>query len=344
MNKKQYSGKPLAYVDQNILDSLLGCINYDPNFVKGLSDRVQVVYSDISFQEIHRAGLKDKKYSDAFLNLLDKLNAIYIKPVIDEDFKFTGQMRLISDSAIVNYEEYIGESLKYDEFLNPMQKSIFAMYGGVQEYENMANLQIEAQYKLLKFLEQKINILKDEKIKHPLFDVFINEKENELNGLRMQMPEFEKIVRKNADHMKQANNEMDAHLAYRKELKLNIDEINKLQFPNVLRKIWQILKENNSSLNEMELEDFLNIRNMEHKFEKIHMIYTNLNLSGFRPEKKVKNEKKFMSAQSDISHVAYASYCDFFITNDERLVDKSTVIYEYLNIHTQILGIPQFLR
>ncbi|WP_249451905.1 hypothetical protein [Acinetobacter indicus] len=97
------------------------------------------------------------------------------------------------------------------------------------------------------------------------------------------------------------------------------------------------------SLDEIQLDDFLQIRNVKHSFEKIHVMYTNLNLMGFRPEKKVKNEKKFISSQSDISHVAYANYCDYFITNDERLADKSDAIYEYLEIPTEILNIPKFL-
>ncbi|NWK74350.1 hypothetical protein HYG93_08595 [Acinetobacter sp. SwsAc6] len=343
MNEPEYLGKPLAYLDQNILDGFLDCIETEPHFIEGFLHRVQVVYSDISFQEIYRAGLKDKKYSDAFLNLLDKLNAIYIKPIMDECFKFTGKMRLISGSAAALYEDYISESLKYGEFINPLQKTIFAMYGGIQDYKGMADSQIEAQYSLLNYFEQQINILKNEKIEHPLFNVFIKQKENELEDLRIQMLDFEETVIKNANFMKQANSETDAHLAYRNELKINIDEINQLQFPNVLMKIWGILKEKNPSLDALELEDFFKIKNVEHNFEKIHAIYSNLNLSGFRPEKKVKNEKKFISAQADISHVAYASYCDYFFTNDERLADKSAVIYEYLKINTEIFSIPKFL-
>ena len=157
------------------------------------------------------------------------------------------------------------------------------------------------------------------------------------------MPDFEKNVKNNADHLKQINTETDAHLAYRKELEINIDEINKIQSPDVLKKLWETLKKSNVSLNEIQLDDFLQIRNLIHNFEKIHAIYTNLNLIGFRPEKKVKNQKKFVSAQSDISHVAYASYCDYFITNDERLADKARAIYEYLQIPTEILNIPKFL-
>ncbi|WP_407303543.1 hypothetical protein [Acinetobacter sp.] len=343
MIEPKYSGKPLAYLDQNILDGLIDCIDNDSLFVEGFVDRYQEVYSDISFQEIYKAGKKDKKYSDAFLSLLNRLHAIYLKPVMDEQFRFTGQMRLLSDSTIELYEEYISESLKYDEFINPLQKNIFAMYGGIQDYKSMADSQIETQYKLLEFLDHQINILKNEKIEHPLFNLFIKQKEDELDDLKKHMPAFEETVRKNADCMKHANSEKDAHLAYRKELKLNIDEINQHQFPNILMKIWETLKANNSSLDGLELDAFLGIKNVEHNFEKIHAIYSNLNLSGYRPEKKVKNEKKFISAQADISHVAYASYCHYFITNDGRLADKSLVIYEYLKINTEILSIPKFL-
>ncbi len=217
------------------------------------------------------------------------------------------------------------------------------MYGGVKDYEDMENSQIESQYSLLKFIEDQINNLKNEKIDHPFFNLFIQEKENELDSLRKQMSDFEKNVKNNTNHLKQINTETDAHLAFRKELKINIDEINKIQSPDVLTKLWETLRKSNSSLDEIQLDDFLQIRNVKHSFEKIHVMYTNLNLMGFRPEKKVKNEKKFISSQSDISHVAYASYCDYFITNDERLADKSDAIYEYLEIPTEILNIPKFL-
>lgn len=43
------------------------------------------------------------------------------------------------------------------------------MYGGVKDYEDMENSQIESQYSLLKFIEDQINNLKNEKIDHPFF-------------------------------------------------------------------------------------------------------------------------------------------------------------------------------
>lgn len=121
MNEKlEYSGKPLAYLDQNILDGFLNCQKDDLDFIKGFIEHVQVVYSDSTFQEIHRSGLKEQHYSDSFLELLDNLNALYIKPVLDGNFKFTGQMRLQSGSVCSYYEEYINEITKYDQYLAPL--------------------------------------------------------------------------------------------------------------------------------------------------------------------------------------------------------------------------------
>ncbi|ENV60824.1 hypothetical protein [Acinetobacter soli] len=337
-----YSGKPLAYLDQNILDRFIDCQTNDLDFFNGFKDRVQVVYSDSTFQEIYRSGLTDKRYSDNFLKLLENFKAFYLKPVLDKNFKLTGKMRVYSGSIFNHYNEYINESMKYDYIMNPLQRNIFALYGGVQDYDAMANEQIGAQYKILEFLGEQIRILKKEQINHPILELFINQKEKELYTMKAQMPDFEATVLKNIENLRQANSETDAHLAHRSSLKINVDQINKVEYPNVIIKIWNMLKADNTFLQEIELDDFLQIRNCHFNFEKIHAIYTILNLSGFRPEKKVKNIKKFVSAQSDILHVAFASYCDFFITNDERLFDKSRVIYEYLKINTEVLNIPEF--
>lgn len=160
-----YSGKPLAYLDQNILDRFIDCQTNDLDFFNGFKDSVQVVYSDSTFQEIYRSGLTDKRYSDNFLKLLENFKAFYLKPVLDENSKLTGKMRVYSGSIFNHYNEYINESMKYDYIMNPLQRNIFALYGGVQDYDAMANEQIEAQYKILEFLGEQIRILKKEQIR-----------------------------------------------------------------------------------------------------------------------------------------------------------------------------------
>lgn len=154
MEEPEYEGKPLAYLDQNILDRFLDYQANNFEFLIGFKDRVQVVYSDSTFQEIYRSGLSDKKYSDIFLKLLEHLDAYYLKPVLDENFQFTGKMRIHSGSVLHYYNVYVSESLTYNYIMNPLQKNIFAMYGGIQDYDAMANEQISAQYKVLDFFAE----------------------------------------------------------------------------------------------------------------------------------------------------------------------------------------------
>jgi len=58
MSEEKYLGKPLAYLDQNILDAFLKADDKDKSFIEEFLSKVQVVYSDITLQEIHFAGLK----------------------------------------------------------------------------------------------------------------------------------------------------------------------------------------------------------------------------------------------------------------------------------------------
>ncbi len=59
----------------------------------------------------------------------------------------------------------------------------------------------------------------------------------------------------------------------------------------------------------------------------------------YRPEA----VRKSRSRMHDVSHCIYASDCQQFITFDDRLRDKVTVVYRYFNIPTQVLTLEEFL-
>ncbi|USZ15068.1 hypothetical protein NGM44_01315 [Moraxella sp. FZFQ2102] len=56
-------------------------------------------------------------------------------------------------------------------------------------------------------------------------------------------------------------------------------------------------------------------------------------------DKSLHKENKFLSAQKDSEHVGFASLCDWFISNDQRLIHKTKVIYEYFGINTNIFSL-----
>ena len=63
-------------------------------------------------------------------------------------------------------------------------------------------------------------------------------------------------------------------------------------------------------------------------------LYLALNLSGFPSDKK----RNFKNIYTDSEHAYYASSCDFFVTNDFRLKEKTSAIYNHYNIQTKIIS------
>ncbi|WP_312583061.1 hypothetical protein [Atlantibacter hermannii] len=49
------------------------------------------------------------------------------------------------------------------------------------------------------------------------------------------------------------------------------------------------------------------------------------------------SENKFMSSLHDISHLIYGSYCDYFITRDEKLIKKAKPTYKYIGSSAQVI-------
>lgn len=63
-------------------------------------------------------------------------------------------------------------------------------------------------------------------------------------------------------------------------------------------------------------------------------LYLALNLSGFLSDKK----RNLKNIYTDSEHAYYASSCDFFVTNDSRLREKTDAIYSQYNIQTKIIS------
>ena len=68
-NENSWKGKPITYVDQNILDFLLK----EPDF-KIIFSEMQIVYSNETLAEIRRSGVNNDKN---FLTLLSDIEAFY---------------------------------------------------------------------------------------------------------------------------------------------------------------------------------------------------------------------------------------------------------------------------
>lgn len=76
---------------------------------------------------------------------------------------------------------------------------------------------------------------------------------------------------------------------------------------------------------------------------KIFYAYTQLNWLGYYADDfdKIKKKKdRFNASQNDMKHLSYAYIADFLISNDEKLLKKAIVSYEFANVKT-VVGTPE---
>ena len=53
--------------------------------------------------------------------------------------------------------------------------------------------------------------------------------------------------------------------------------------------------------------------------------------------------KNAISGVYDTSHIIYATYCNYFVTNDSRLAKRAKAIYYYLGINTNVVSFDEFI-
>ena len=75
--------------------------------------------------------------------------------------------------------------------------------------------------------------------------------------------------------------------------------------------------------------------------ERICTLFNLLDFVGFWKDKKT--ERSNLARVYDSSHTFFASYCDIFISNDQRARNKAKVAYSLYNIRTEILSYDEFL-
>ncbi len=81
-------------------------------------------------------------------------------------------------------------------------------------------------------------------------------------------------------------------------------------------------------------------------FDDITSAYINLDMHGFHSDEiKVTGKKKktFKNTTQDSFHTAFATTCDFYITNDKKNYQKAKAIYKEKNIFTHVLKPDEFI-
>lgn len=77
---------------------------------------------------------------------------------------------------------------------------------------------------------------------------------------------------------------------------------------------------------------------MEIIFEFLHSA---LNKCGYNRDKK---DSTVISGIYDTTHSIYGTYCDYFVSSDDRLRKRISAIYYYLGVPTKVITFSDFLN
>ncbi|MTJ02658.1 hypothetical protein [Idiomarina piscisalsi] len=329
----KYSGKPILYLDQNILDlfvkSGLG------SFGRQLMDNFQVVYSDETLKEIRRST----GYERDFLDVLKGLGSYHLKVVVE------GPGLLITDRATITdmdvfevFEEYCRNDNGYGSVENSMNQWLFKFSGGRPEdsIADIHNEQSAAFSELMSDMLKNADALPD------------NLKENIKECSELMTEQYNSTLHEIEDTMSKDipdTRGWNGIKSYRESVGIGPKELNNIAPPNVIEKIWDLIKIRLPEDSRVKsLDDFFQLRinpiypdRPYHLHQKVTGMYNKLNTIGYFPDSKVHQERRFVAAMSDNSHASMASFCNCLLSRDENFVKKVRAIYEYLEVPTEVV-------
>ncbi|SEJ13259.1 hypothetical protein SAMN05216201_1052 [Pseudomonas linyingensis] len=332
-----YDGKPTVYLDHNILDLFVK--TRDLPFASELKEKYQIIYSDETLKEIKRTGDNGSQ----FLEALESLEAMHLRIFVTESFKVTDRAILKELNPFDAFEDYCKNIEPiYEAMEKATAQSLLKFYGGRagSDFEEINREQIDSFGGLMSYISDRVDEVKD---LVPGVDAAVSAYTKE-----MQKSFNEALAQSTVELRKNIEDELNYSgvQTYRNHMKVGPVQLNNIEPPNVIEKIWSIYKtldgyrENNFSI-----EQFLGlsqnpIYNREmYLHEKVTSVYNVLNVIGYYPDSKMKHDRRFTAAMSDAGHAAIASFSDFLFSRDAAFIHKTRAAYEYLNVKTQVIEV-----
>ena len=323
-----YKGKPTVYLDQNILDFFtkegLG------KFGQILINDYQVVYSDETLKEIRRS----KGFEECFLKVLKDLKANYLKLIVEQpSFTITDKALISNRDPFEVYTEYCDNADDGIDMEHAMQQWLFKFSGG-RKGDSIADInseQVSAFSELMKSIMDNSDELSPE-IQSQL-SVYTQEMTTQF---KTALEKTESMMIENIEDDKNWDGIKD----FRSQVGIGPKQLNNIEPPNVLIKIWDTLKELPTySQKNLDVDGLfqlnknpINPEQPYYKHQKIIGIYNMLNTLGYYPDSKVHKERRFIAAVSDNSHASIASFCHILMSNDENFIKEVNAAYKYLEV------------
>ena len=340
--------RPLMYIDQNIIDGLRKeRFSFEPHV---FNRDFRAVYSDETLREIKRAedGGGD---SSEYLRVLSDINAFHLRQNLSEKFELLNNATLQTASPWQIYSAFT-ENLWLDDFVEAQTLINQKIMGGLpeQSWEDIARKMVEV-YVLLD--ESVIKSLDTVKEASPELGQLIFEHRDSLGGdsllgVEIYRESVQKLVEGLKNNLNDDRSEQSVIDAYRSELRLRPKELNNLKPPNVVEQVWQVISADEAIQSSgIDMHRYFGINSVNPAYphrnfyasEQVANIYLQLNLAGYFADEKLHQERGFRASNSDMNHVAMATYCNYLISNDMRLLKKAAAAYDCLDINTEIIDI-----
>lgn len=337
MSDDKYSGQPLAYLDQNILDLLVKRFDHEHEIYSYFKEHFQVVYSDTTLGEIYKAFLNsnNEENIEKYLNVLEWLDANHIRIAYNGNLEFLDKCVISTISIQEWFQRYVENKKEWGFWDQHIYNQLLLNY---QKGKNIDEIKCEALLaygKNLKKMEKAKNELKD----YPQFRDKSEAMYKHINDQKNKYEEaIDSMLSKILEH---AENDKVTEV-FRNEIGVFPKHLNNIEMPNVVLKIWNLYKDKEAYKN-FGIDDFWNFKNIEsmkerklYNYEKINIMYNMMNFIGFHQDTKLDQINGAQRAMSDFTHAQIASFCHFFFTHDKNLKRKIEAIYEYLDIPTRI--------
>jgi hypothetical protein len=268
--------------------------------------------------------------------VLKDLKANYLKLIVEQpNFTITDNASISERDPYDVYKEYCKNSDDGVDIEHAMQQWLFKFSGGRKgdSFNDIHNEQISA-------FSELMDSIMDNSVELP------EEIQRQLQIYTKEMSSHYKATLEKTENMMLENIEDDKNWDgikdFRSQVGIGPKQLNNIEPPNVLFKIWDKLKTLPTySQTNMDIDDLFQLNKNPiypeqpyFKHQKVTVIYNMLNTLGYYPDSKVHKERRFIAAVSDNSHASIASFCNFLLSNDEHFIKKVNAAYEYLEIPT----------
>lgn len=304
---------PLVYIDQNIIGlQLQGYINLCKR------DDIKWVYSKVHFEEIRRSNNPEK-----YLGVLNDIGAIMLDLILDENWKITGEARLIEHaSPFEHYQDYIEAigDVEFDETVfDPFQ--VWVNGGG------------------------DVGPLKD--LSDNLVDQIL-QLTSDLPYDTSEVTSKVEAIKRNVDSMVDdlISNGNDINIT-RAAFGDEKGRIGGVSGENQIAQIWEIISPTMKG-SDISCDQFFGFDPIEKQDYELWPMYLGIvgcnaimDILGFQAEKKCRKISKIHNVRSDSGHIGMGAYCSAILSEDKRLVKRARAIYEYKYIGTSSILIER---